>query len=199
MVQETFKESGFCEIFDSQKNFRAIMDAMSKPGKVKKLTEHKFINYPANFNPYVLSVLKTLGDNSVSFSAPVEALKYIELNTLMVTENLKKADYHVFYGDRYLNEIMDVKIGTAEFPEDSATLVISVEDIKEGTSSGLSARLKGPGIKDFNDITFKGLDIRYMADIKELNSSYPLGIDVILVGLDGSIACISRTTRLEVV
>ncbi|HEX9060740.1 MAG TPA: phosphonate C-P lyase system protein PhnH, partial [Clostridia bacterium] len=73
------------------------------------------------------------------------------------------------------------------------------EDIKEGTSFDLSVRLKGPGIKAFNDITFRGLDIRYINDIKELNSSYPLGIDVIFVGLDGSIACISRTTKLEVV
>lgn len=199
MVQETFKESGFSDVFDSQKNFRAIMDAMSRPGKIKKLTEHKFINYPDNFNPYVLSVLKTLGDNSVSFCAPIDALGYIEVNTLMTPKSYKNADYPVFYGDCYLKEMVNVKTGTAEFPEDSATLTIPVWEIKEGTLFDLSVRLKGPGIKEFNDITIKGLDIRYIEAIKELNSSYPLGVDVILVGPGGSIACISRTTKLEVI
>lgn len=60
MGHEVLKEASFDEVFDSQRCFKILMDAMSRPGQVFRLQEHHFSKSPEGFNSNILTILKTL-------------------------------------------------------------------------------------------------------------------------------------------
>ncbi|MCX7709160.1 MAG: phosphonate C-P lyase system protein PhnH [Clostridia bacterium] len=207
MVHYAIKESTFNEVFDSQKNFRVLMDGMSRPGKVFKLHEHDFDKFPAGFNPWVLVVLKTLGDNNVTYSlvgnGNEEWKKYIEINTGMTSEEAVHADYAILDGKTFTDCFSSIHPGSLEFPEDSSTAVITVDLIAENLLNKDYKELailymSGPGIKDVNSVGIAGLDKKYVTSILQMNENFPVGIDAIFVDRIGHITCMSRTTKAEV-
>ena len=204
MVQEVLKEASFDEVFDSQRNFRTLMDGMSRPGKIFKLYKHNFLKSPEGLNPNVLTVLKTLGDNNITFSHNNETVeRYIEINTGMLPDEIDKADYVLFDGKEFNQSICSVNTGSLEFPENSATVIITVESILSGLYKNTfmnktELHMTGPGVKDRNIVTVEGLDKKYLKSISEINSVFPLGIDVIFVDTEGNITCMPRTTKAEV-
>lgn len=202
------KEDRFDEVFDSQKIFRVLMDSMSRPGKISRLAAHSFAAAPEGFNPYVLSVLKTLCDNNVSIAVGDEGNRewhrYLEINTNAVAEQVKEADYVVFRGDTYTDSFAQLNPGTLEFPQDSATAVISVTGLSGAEEAAEQAPdcvliMAGPGIKDKITVRVRGLDRQYIAAFAEHRVIFPLGVDVILADTAGNVACIPRTTSVEVV
>jgi alpha-D-ribose 1-methylphosphonate 5-triphosphate synthase subunit PhnH len=207
MKQEVLKEALFDEVFHSQKNFRVLMDGMSRPGKIFKLNKHCFSKSPEGFNANVLTILKTLGDNNVTFSMgnfKSDVLqRYIEVNTGMVSVESNEAYYVLFDWEEFDKNICYINTGTLEFPENSATVIISAESILNGQYEGrfidnVEIHMTGPGIKDINTVTIVGLDKNYIKSIVEANSVFPLGIDAIFVDNEGNIACMPRTTKAEV-
>lgn len=207
MRQEVLKEASFDEVFDSQSNFRILMDGMSRPGKIYKLNRHNFSKSPEGFNANVLTVLKTLGDNSITFSLGGfnnEAIQsYIEINTGMAPAEIDKADFALFDGSEFSQGICSVNTGTLEFPENSATVIIAVDSILCGQhidtfTYTAELHMTGPGIKDKNTVVIAGLDKKYVMNISEANTVFPLGIDVIFVDGEGNITCMPRTTKAEV-
>ncbi|MBZ4653819.1 MAG: phosphonate lyase system protein PhnH [Peptococcaceae bacterium] len=207
MVQQTVKETGFNIVFDSQQVFRLLMDAMSRPGKINKLADYGFTRIPSGFNPYVLALLKTLSDNTVTFSIAGDRKEpwesYLEINTGAKLESVNQADFVVFQGPIFSQDILTIKRGTLEFPEDSATAIISVDSLGEKEDSILTApastfTMRGPGIKDFIILNIGGLDKRFGQALAEVNAIFPLGIDIIMVDVEGQLACIPRTTQVEV-
>lgn len=201
------KEADFDEVYDAQKNFRILMDSMSRPGEVFKLCNNNFIKTPQGFNPNFITILKTLGDNIVSFSLgniqSEEIQKYIEVNTGMHCANLSEADYVLFKGCEFDERIMELNLGTFEFPEKSATLIIETENILQGKftdsfRSKVEITMMGSGIKDKNIVTICGIDKRYIEGLININSMFPIGVDVIFVDHEGNLTCACRTTKLEV-
>lgn len=204
---EIKKESSFDDVYDTQHNFRALMDAMSRPGTIFKLKKHGFSLNQRLFNPNILTVLKTLGDKNVTFCLGTiydeEYTTYIEINTGMRPVAIEYADYAVFYGKFYDDAISRVNTGTLEFPESSSCVIISVEKILEGAGLESAAghkliKMKGPGIKDASKISLTGFDLKFARMITKLNAAFPLGTDVIFAGEDGNIACMPRTSMIEV-
>jgi alpha-D-ribose 1-methylphosphonate 5-triphosphate synthase subunit PhnH len=207
MANEGLKEVIFDQVFDSQRNFRVLMDGMSRPGEAFKLCNHSFSRTPEGFNPNFLTVLKTLGDIDVSYALcnmeGSDIQKYIEVNTGMRQEEIQRADYVLLNGTEFDRRIFELNTGTLEFPENSATVLIKTESILSGQYKksfipNVEVHMRGPGIRDKNIVTFCGLDKRYLQSITEINSVFPLGIDMVILDNEGSITCISRTTRVEV-
>lgn len=207
MRENALKEAAFDDVYDSQKNFRILMDAMSRPGEIFKLCDNYFSNTPQELNSNFLTILKTLGDNTVSFSLgnmESEAIKkYIEVNTGMEFMYLSEADYVLFRGWEFDESFFELNLGTYEFPERSATVIVETENIlsgvfKESFRSKVEITMRGPGIKDKNIVTICGLDKKYAEGLGDINSMFPLGIDVIFVDSEGNLTCVSRTTKLEV-
>ena len=202
MINEGIKETSFDEVLHSQQNFKIIMDALSRPGEILKLQENNFTLFPLEFNPNLLTILKTLGDNNVSFHLSVEDKKdwenYIKTNTGMEISSVEAADFVVFCGKKYCEGFNNLKTGEVEFPENSCTAIIIVDKIRSNILEYKFIQMTGPGIKDLNRVCITGFDYKYIEEIREINANFPLGIDVILVDLKGNITCISRTTKLEV-
>ncbi len=207
MGHEVLKEAAFDEVFDSQRSFKTLMDAMSRPGQLYKLREHPFSKLPEGFNSNILTVLKTLGDNNITFAScnlgGDTVQRYLEVNTGMIPVEMNEADFVLLDGAEFNPDICTVKAGTLEFPENSATVILAVGRILCGQcrNSGVDQSelyLKGPGIKEINIVTVIGLDEKYVQSVMEINAVYPLGIDMILVDDGGNILCMPRTTKAEV-
>ena len=89
----------FDEVFDTQRVFRKLLEAMSNPGRIVSVSEEKdrlFGDFPS-----FLAVAMTLIDNEVSFSAAgnKELKQDIMLVTLSPEADTRTADY-IFVTDR---------------------------------------------------------------------------------------------------
>jgi len=86
------------------------------------------------------------------------------------------------------------KLGTVPSPENSAAIVLLVDKLGEGEHE---FKLSGPGIKDSEVLSIKGLHLDWLSNRKNWNRSFPLGVDFILLD-DKNIAALPRTTKMEV-
>lgn len=207
MRQEGLKEACFDQVFDSQKNFRVLMEAMSRPGEIYKLHKINYSSTPEGLNSNLLTMLKTLGDSNVTFALgnieSDEIKKYIELNTGMTVSEISEADHVIFNGEKFDKSFLKLNTGTLEFPEGSATVFIETDSILSGEfDESFIARtviiMQGPGIKEKNTVTVHGLDKEYIRCMAELNRVFPLGIDAFFIDKESNITCMPRTTKAEV-
>jgi alpha-D-ribose 1-methylphosphonate 5-triphosphate synthase subunit PhnH len=198
------KETAFNEVYDSQMTFRLLLDGMARPGKIELLNRYEYKFIPRNFNPHCLTILKTLCDNTSSFYSSMnndEIYKYLEVNTGSNFNESDRADYIIFNGKNFNDEFLKVNKGTIEFPENSGTVIITVNEISQNKTeeSGiLSIKLTGPGIKHCTEIFIKGLDREYLNNFIIMNKNFPLGIDLLIVDNEGKLVCIPRTSKMEI-
>ena len=208
-MQAVIREVGFNDVFDSQAAFRALLDVLSRPGKVRRLPGCSYTGGPNGLCLPSLTVMKTLCDHRVSFSlVPREAAleRYLQVNLAAPLEPPERADYVIFNGSAYHEDFMLLKRGSPEFPEGSATALLCVDSLVEGAldipvdTRGPSCRLvlAGPGVQDKSLLTVAGFDPRYGEARARTNNVSPLGIDLFLVDTGGRVAGIPRTTSVEI-
>lgn len=195
------REINYNEVFDSQKIFRKILDSMARPGKINNLIDLQ-ISPPQQLNRSSALIGFALLNSDVSFFSvnnSNEVNEYLKVNTSSIpSTSVEDADF-VFISGKSMSEIIgNIKKGELEFPEDSATLIIDVDKIeKSPIDQSCELILKGPGVKSEEILYIKGITDEIFQEIKNANSEYPLGIDVILSDVDGNIICIPRTNNLS--
>ncbi len=168
-----------------QATFRQMLEAYAHPGN----------GYPIHQQPAsVLSLLATLLDGAVSLADPHQLLSASDWPMLQVQRRaVEEADYIVCRGDAL--PTFSPKLGSLENPEHSATLIVVVEDLRQGE---LRLRVQGPGVKSRNEITLNGLHIEWLAQRQQWVGEFPLGVDLLL--FDGlRVAALPRTSKVEVV
>jgi alpha-D-ribose 1-methylphosphonate 5-triphosphate synthase subunit PhnH len=195
-------------IFDSQRVFRVLVDAMAHPGEVHQLPRIPFERTPAGLHADLLSVLWTLTDNTVGVAVvgPESWKHYIEVNTGCAVAEPGEAAYVVMTGTDESVDLPGLSHGILEFPEDGATLVLLVDRLDPigapGETSGNPAprtmRLTGPGVDDEIVLGAVGVSERLLDSFANANRVYPLGIDLLLLDTDGRIAAIPRSATMEV-
>ena len=170
-----------------QSHFRLLLDAMARPGKCHTLTT------VPDEGPTVLAVLATLLDAEVSLADPHTLLRSDDWPMLQTkSAAVEHADYVICEGSRAPN--FTPKLGTLPSPEQSATLILVVDELGQGDTR---LKLTGPGIADTESLMIKGLDKQWLAMREDWVCSFPLGIDFVLV--DGKqLAALPRTTKVEV-
>jgi len=200
------RETGFDEIFDSQAVFRALLDALSRPGTVLQLPERPYPGAPPGFCRPALSVLKTLCDHRVTFAVgsgmrSMELVRYLEINLATRHESPGEADYALFDGRIYDDDFRRLKRGTPELPETSATALVCVDWLAEGRAEtaqpSFRMGLEGPGIEGRAVLQAAGFHPGYAAARAEANRYHPEGIDLFLLDSRGRLAGIPRTTSVE--
>jgi alpha-D-ribose 1-methylphosphonate 5-triphosphate synthase subunit PhnH len=203
------REVGFDDVFDSQAAFRALLDTLSRPGKVRRLPACAYTGAPEGFCSPSLTIMKTLCDHRVSFSlVPREPAleRYLEVNLATPCEGVETADYVIFSGAAFHEEFLMLKRGLPEFPESSATALLCVGNLFEGAldpafdKAAPSCRLvlTGPGVQEKAFLTVAGFDPRYGEARARTNNISPMGIDLFLVDAGGRVAGIPRTTVVEI-
>jgi len=189
-------------VHDTQKGFRTILNCMSRPGKienVRELTEKVTLEmegFPATF----VTAL-TLLDREATFSIiggnTLQMEELFTAYTMATKESVQKADY-VFVTkqaskEQILSTYQQVKIGTLENPQESATIILESESL--GVSGNLL--LTGPGIKRIEEVSIAGYE-QWIEERQKVNREYPLGIDMILLDGKADVMCLPRTTVIKI-
>lgn len=182
------KLHSFDEVFDGQKVFRKLLEAMSNPGRSVSIAEQAEKMYGKNKTALVLAM--TLLDNEVSFCAwnNQELSENISLLTLSGATALEEADFIFVEKAEDLPEVIqNAKCGTLEDPQKSATIIMEAEENGTITKSLYGAGIDGILQLEMPDAAVKAMELR-----KQQNYEYPQGIDMIFVTDSGNLFCIPR-------
>jgi alpha-D-ribose 1-methylphosphonate 5-triphosphate synthase subunit PhnH len=167
-----------------QRAFRRILDAFSYPGRIVELDTHATHVLPL--------VLATLADPATTLADPCEMVSPADRQRLGAkTATTDQAQFVVMPGSNVPDFVPSV--GSLDSPEKGATLVLVVDEIKQG--SGLA--LSGPGIESSSSLHVTGIDPTWWKLRKQWNSAFPLGVDAVLVDKRHVVA-LPRTIKVAV-
>lgn len=178
----------------SQRVFRAVLDALARPGTTHRLPAHDAV--PAALLPLLaLADLSTpvcvLADSVITgddwpgtvralTSAPVTALREARL----VAALRPVAD----------GELRDIPVGAAAAPDDGALVTLEIKSFRPNDPGCL---LTGPGVCGRTELRVAGLPPGFARARRRLTEAFPAGADFLLVAPDGTLAGLPRTTLLE--
>ena len=165
-------------------NFRALMNALSMPGKIKKIKPL----YDSN----LLAVANVLLYSETSFFYEgKEDISAIEAITNTNKESIQKADY-LFSDEIDENLVKKAKNGDFINPDFSATIIFICREFNK-----TKAILSGPGINGKKEV-FLPCDKSFIDSLMSKNSQYPLGIELFFINRESEVLALSRTTKIEV-
>jgi alpha-D-ribose 1-methylphosphonate 5-triphosphate synthase subunit PhnH len=167
--------AGFANpVADAQSCFRAVLDAMARPGRIHAVER---ISAPAPLCNAAAAVLLTLADHETPLwlDAPADpARQWIAFHT--GAPIVPMSDRAMFAMAFSLPDLTEFQNGTDEMPETAATVILQVESLTIGNRFVL----EGPGLREPAVLTVAGLPLDFSA-IWQLNHAlFPRGIDLIL-------------------
>lgn len=197
MAMPTRLRAGFRDpVHDSQSVFRALMTALSQPGRVMAVAAT--CEAPQGLSPAAAAVLLTLADfeTPVWLEAPLrdgEAGRYVTFHTgAAIVSDRTAAALAVVDGRRADGTLLDAfPYGEDRYPERSATVILEVDALERGRPVILS----GPGIASHSTIAPAGLADAAWPALQANAERFPLGIDIVFTA-GSAIAGLPRSTRL---
>jgi alpha-D-ribose 1-methylphosphonate 5-triphosphate synthase subunit PhnH len=183
---------GFADpVLGAQAAFRALLDAMARPGRVLPLGGG--LAPPAPLTPALGAVLLTLcdADTPLWTDAPDPARGWIGFHCgCPFARNPEQAAFVLPLREAPPLDSLDA--GTDEEPHRSATLLLPVAALAEGAGW----RLTGPGIAREARLSATGAPPGFAAAFAAQRARFPRGVDVILAS-PSAVACLPRSTRLS--
>jgi alpha-D-ribose 1-methylphosphonate 5-triphosphate synthase subunit PhnH len=187
---------GFADpVAQSQRVFRAIMDAMSSPGSLRRVDSPQEV--PDALWPASAAVGLALLDHDTSAWLPADCLAardWLRFHTgCRLATRVGDADFVFVPLGRDCPDFATMKLGSDEEPHRSAMVVIDVAGL-EVRDAGW--RLTGPGIRGDARLHVEGLARAVLRAREGVEALFPRGVDAILA--HGSmLAALPRTTRVE--
>ncbi|GAC1448426.1 MAG: phosphonate C-P lyase system protein PhnH [Ktedonobacteraceae bacterium] len=199
----------FDAVRDTQKVFRVLLDALSRPGKFYELPQVGFVFGSARssaFDPFQAlgAVLATLLDHEVTFCLLGQDDVVRDLSTQLASltssrsASRDKANYVVTLQAPQKSLLSQLNTGNLLYPDTSTTLLCLVPDLAPGSraeQSGTLLALAGPGVAEGQTIWVADTDATFFDALSTVNAHYPLGIDVILLTPAGRVAGLPRSTQ----
>lgn len=187
-------ERGFTDVaVQSAHAFRAIMQAMARPGRIMELGAD--IEAPGPLLPSAAAVALTLCD----FQTPVwlspalaneQVIRYLRFHAGVPIMAEEQTAQFVFTTASELLPRLLLQ-GTHEYPDRSATLVIQVRGFESKF-----VELSGPGIRGVEGFGVAGLGDAFWGAMVENHARFPVGIDVIFAA-PGQLAALPRSTAIR--
>ncbi len=189
-------EGGFARpVFDSQAVFRAVMDAMARPGTVMPMPV--LARPPTPLSAGAAAVVLALCDHDTP----------VWLDPALCQRQVKdwigfhagapfatvpaEAHFGLVGAPAELMALENFAQGSQEYPDRSATLILQVASL----ATGPSLKLEGPGIERASMLAPTPLPRHFVEQWKANNRRFPRGVDVVLCAPD-ALACLPRTTRV---
>jgi alpha-D-ribose 1-methylphosphonate 5-triphosphate synthase subunit PhnH len=167
--------------------FRAAMTAMARPGEIREISG---ATPPAGLSVAAGSLLLTLCDaeTGVHLAGDFDRADLRDWLVFHTGAPLVAAEHADFVlGDwEAVQPLHRFRIGTAEYPDRSATLIVELPEL---TNTG--AMLRGPGIKDSNHLSLPALKA-----FQDNGLLYPLGLDFFFT-CDARVAALPRSTHVS--
>lgn len=184
-----------------QKNYRSLLQALSRPGRIVRLDG---LDGTPPFAA-AAALAECLLDSAVGFCVTgggrAQALQTaIAGATGARPEHPEAADFVFFSEGGSRGGARLAKRGAPESPEDGATLVYCLESQPAVVCDRLRVRLTGPGIPGQDGIVpeMDGIPIEEFQALMAVNADYPLGVDAFFVRSSGEVMGLPRSTRILV-
>lgn len=193
----TVYEGGFADpVGASQTVFRALMDAMARPGTVHVLPD--VTAPPAPLSASASALIATLADADTPVWLDAALTKtsavrdWIVFHTgAPIVSNPSDAAFALVAAPQNLSALNGFALGTQEFPDRSTTIILQVSTL----SDGVQLTLEGPGIKDQAQLAPEPLPQHFETQWRANRAAFPRGVDLILAA-PGCVAALPRSTRL---
>ena len=169
--------------------FWPILQAWTSPGRVLALADS-----PAG-TPAVLQLLGCLMDRTTTF-ATVEG-PHLDADIIHHTGShrvpLEEADYVIAARGRTGGRISCCRCGTPDKPHRAACVLFLVESLE---ATGAHCMLTCPGVRGFTFLGIRGMDLRELHCLREVNRRPDRGVDALFLDRHNRIACIPRAARI---
>lgn len=191
-------DGGFADpVFNAQTVFRAVMDAIARPGSVQPLPA--FARPPAPLSATAGAIALALCDNDTplwldpALQASAAVKSWLGFHTGAPLANTP-ADAHfaLIANPAEMAALDGFSQGTQDYPDRSTTLILQVGNLV----SGAPLLLEGPGIEKTATVAPAQMPRHFVEQWKQNISRFPRGVDIILAAPDG-VACLPRTTRIK--
>ena len=189
--------AGFADkVLSAQTTFRSVMDAMARPGTVRRVTAG--VGTPSSLMRGTAAIALTLFDHDTSIwldrrmAATPEIAKWLKFHCgAPVIADSSVCSFALVGHGKELPAFDRFSLGSNEYPDRSTTLILQVESLNEGRTY----ELHGPGIDGTASLRAM-IEPGDLLDRLAINATlFPRGIDVMLVH-DDAVVAIPRTTRL---
>jgi alpha-D-ribose 1-methylphosphonate 5-triphosphate synthase subunit PhnH len=188
MAERGFEQPGLA----AQQVFRALLRAMAEPGRVEVLAP--CCAPPAGIDPAAAAILLALVDADTPLwldPAAALAADFFRFHTGASIVTAPEAASFLLAHPRYRPALSQLSAGSADYPDRSATLILTVAGFGDGPW-----RLSGPGIAATRGFGATGIDAGFAGEWRENHARFPLGVDVFFAVRD-RIAGLPRSTVLE--
>jgi alpha-D-ribose 1-methylphosphonate 5-triphosphate synthase subunit PhnH len=184
--------AGFADpVRDAQSTFRAVLDAMARPGQVHHVGRE--LTAPAPLDRATAAVLLTLVDNETPLwvdPAAADARDWLAFHCGAAI--VDAAGEAMFALALSLPDLQQLSAGTHEMPESSATLIVQVAAL----GNGMRYRLSGPGLRVPGSLAATGLPADFVRIWQDNHALYPRGVDIVLCA-DTALAALPRSVAIE--
>lgn len=183
---------GFADpVSDAQQTFRAVLDAMARPGRIHYAGQG--LTTPAPLDRATAAVLLTLVDNETPLWIGTDATAAREwLAFHCGADCVDVADAAAFALALSLPDLRSLCAGTHETPESSTTLILQVSSLGRGETY----RLFGPGLREPTLFSVTGLPRDFVQTWQQNHALFPRGIDIVLCA-DTALAALPRSLSIE--
>jgi alpha-D-ribose 1-methylphosphonate 5-triphosphate synthase subunit PhnH len=179
-------------VIANQVVFRAVMDAVARPGEVKALP-------PAVGAPSPLSNTAALALALLDYETPLwldpplakipAVAEWIRFHTgARVTGDPRQAAFAFIADPAHAPPFDQFALGTSEYPDGSTTLILQVDRF----GAGQCLSLTGPGIADVRTFSAEPLPADLHDRLVVNRALFPRGVDLILVSAN-SVAALPRS------
>jgi alpha-D-ribose 1-methylphosphonate 5-triphosphate synthase subunit PhnH len=185
-------QPGFADpVAGAQSCFRAVLDAMARPGQIREAGEE--LTPPAPLAPATAAVLLTLPD----YDTPVwldqdasAARSWIEFHCgAPIVSDMAACSFAVALS---LPDLAALPAGSHEAPESAATLILQVNAFGRGRRY----RLVGPGLRTPALLSVDGLPPEFASVWQENHAQFPRGVDIVLCA-GTSLAALPRSVAVQ--
>ncbi|WP_196222889.1 phosphonate C-P lyase system protein PhnH [Pseudooceanicola algae] len=170
----------------SARAFRAALEAMGRPGSVHELTD--LATAPAPVSPAAATLMLVLCDpgTPVHLAGDHDSPAVRDWITFHTGAPIVGPEQATFALGTWgaLGPLSAYAIGTAEYPDRSATLIV------EGPGAVQAVTLAGPGIRSVTEAALPGV-----AALQENAALYPLGLDFYFTE-GAALMALPRSTRI---
>ncbi len=183
-------------VFDSQRAFRSVMNAMARPGSFHEILVD--VTPPDGLSSAAAACLLALCDFETSLwvSPRLETAAAIQDYLVFHTgakraQNASDAQFALLDIVSHGFQCADFSPGTAEYPDRSTTIVALTPSLTGGTLR----HIKGPGIQNVSLFAVEALPANFVEQWAVNQIGFPLGVDMVFCAGHNLLA-LPRSTRI---
>lgn len=197
MARGSMLARGFADpVHDAQGVFRAVMDALARPGTIQALATE--LAPPAPLAPELAAIALALGDADAPFwldaalARNPAVAEFLRFHTgARITQDPMEAAFALVSDAAACPDFGTFARGTPAYPDRSTTLVLAVAAL-----SNEDWHLDGPGIRGSARLSASPLPADILPRLARNHAGFPQGVDLILAA-PGRIAALPRSTRVQ--